>query len=712
MSPADVVAATASPVGTADSRWQAMLDALPHPAWVVQLPERRVWAVNAAALAFLGQPREALVGAAAEDLAPSPEDLGFWAEVGRGGAPHLHSDTLVATAAGEAVPVSRSVRPLRDGEGRATHALVLLADRRAEHRAEREQALLLAEHRAVLESIEDGILVTDLGGRVRAFNRRFAQLWAMPLALLQQREEAVLNWMARSATDADAFDSRLAALAQAPLIAATDRIGLHTGQVFERVTRPLLVDGVLQGRVWCFRDLTDRLAAQSHLDALAINDALTGLANRRRLSELIADASEVARRDGGSFALLLVDLDRFRQLNDSLGHDAGDRVLLEVAQRLSGTVRQADLLARVGGDQFALLLRPADPASAEAAARRVLGVVAQACVIDGAQLALSCSIGVAMSPPRSVNGDEMLQMAAGALGAAKKGGRGGYRMHRQALETDRQSRAMLDQAMRRALVSGRFRLHYQPQVALTGGAVVGVEALLRWRDPALGEVAPETFLQIAEETGFIVAIGDWVLSQALRQVAQWHERGQALPVSVSVSPLQFQQRDFVDKVQAALSAAKVPATLLELELSEAMIAQDDEAAAHGLEALARLGVRLAVDDFGSGLSNAALLGRSPLGKVKIAAGFIAALPDSEGDAMVVRALLQMAHALGLHTVAEGLETDAQRQFLVGAGCDAAQGHLMAPALDALSLQKRLPAGSVVPPPPPRRPAPGRRFVSG
>ncbi|CAD5371827.1 Diguanylate cyclase [Rubrivivax sp. A210] len=699
--------------------WQALIEALPQPAWLVALADHRVAAVNAAAERFLDRPRAGLVGEAAEQVASSPEDLGFWEAVAEGEPARLLSDTWIASPAGEAVPVTRSVQPLPCGEGAPAYALVTLTDRSAEQRADSARELLLAEQQATLECTEDGILVTDLAGRVRSFNRRFAALWSLPVSLLQQQDSAVAHWMARSVVDTDAYGKRLHALEQASLIVARDRIELQSGQVFDRVTQPLLVGGRLQGRVWCFRDQTERVAAQAHIDALTLHDALTGLANRRQLALRVAEASAAVRREadgGGSFALLLVDLDRFRQVNESLGHDLGDRVLLEVAQRLQATVGAGEVLARLGADQFALLLRPGAGDAAEAAeagARRVLNVVAQPCLVDGAQLALSCSIGVALAPSRGVEADEMLRMAESALRAAKAGGRAGFRVHQARAEGDRQSRVRLDQAMRRALVSGRFRLHYQPQVSLAGNQVIGVEALLRWRDPGLGDVAPAQFLPVAEDTGFILAIGEWVLTQALRQAAAWQARGQPLPVSVNVSPLQFQQSGFVDGVAAALQAAGLPGTLLELELTEAVLAQDPEVALLKLEQLARLGVRLAIDDFGTGLSSVAQLARLPVGRIKIDLSFISGLPDDEADVTVVLALLQMARALGLQVVAEGVETEAQRQFLLDAGCDAYQGHLYAPALDPLTFQQRLPgAGALPPPPPPRRLPPHIRLVRG
>jgi diguanylate cyclase (GGDEF)-like protein len=499
-------------------------------------------------------------------------------------------------------------------------------------------------------------------------------------------------------------------LDQAVLISANDRLVLHSGQMLERVTRPLLRAGRAQGRVWSFRDLSERVAAQERIDALTLHDGLTGLANRRHLSDRVAAAAESVRQGGQGFALLVVDLDRFRHINDNLGQDVGDRVLMDVAQRIQGCLRQDDLLARLSGDQFALLVRPADAAAAEATARRVLNVVAQPSNLDGAQFTLTCSIGVALSPSHGWIVDDLVRHAEAAMRKVKEGGRANFRLHQARAEVDRRSHMRLDHAMRQALVSGRFRLHYQPQVNLVDGRIVGAEALLRWRDPELGEVPPSRFIPVAEDSGFIVALGDWVLSQAVRQAALWMQRGHDVPVAINVSALQFQQAHFVDRVASVLAVSGLPAHLLELELTESILVHDAAEALHRLQALARLGLRLSIDDFGTGYSSLAYLKRFPIGKLKIDRSFVSGLPSDESDAGIVRAVLQMARALGKKVIAEGVETEAQRQFLQLAGCDEFQGFLFAPALDNMSFEQRLPSPDE---PVPRWQAPPRiRLVRG
>ena len=686
--------------------WAALLEGLPDAAWVVALPTQRVVTANAVAAELFNRPIGELIGETALALAVSPEDLAYWEAAAQGDAGALQSDVLLALPQGRCLQARRSIRPLPSAADAApTHALVMLVDQSAERRMQDEREGLLAELQATLEATADGILVTDAAGGILAFNRRFGELWDMPPDLLQQRDDAAVKaWMARMVTEPEAYAQRLHALDQAVLISANDRLVLHSGQMLERVTRPLLRAGRAQGRVWSFRDLSERVAAQERIDALTLHDGLTGLANRRHLSDRVAAAAESVRQGGQGFALLVVDLDRFRHINDNLGQDVGDRVLMDVAQRIQGCLRQDDLLARLSGDQFALLVRPADAAAAEATARRVLNVVAQPSNLDGAQFTLTCSIGVALSPSHGWIVDDLVRHAEAAMRKVKEGGRANFRLHQARAEVDRRSHMRLDHAMRQALVSGRFRLHYQPQVNLVDGRIVGAEALLRWRDPELGEVPPSRFIPVAEDSGFIVALGDWVLSQAVRQAAVWMQRGHDVPVAINVSALQFQQAHFVDRVASVLAVSGLPAHLLELELTESILVHDAAEALHRLQALARLGLRLSIDDFGTGYSSLAYLKRFPIGKLKIDRSFVSGLPSDESDAGIVRAVLQMARALGKKVIAEGVETEAQRQFLQLAGCDEFQGFLFAPALDTLSFEQRLPPpGEPVPrwQPPPR-----------
>ncbi|HQC96527.1 MAG TPA: EAL domain-containing protein [Aquabacterium sp.] len=685
--------ALASPGG-----WQLLLDALGEPAWLVDAASLRVLAVNAEALTLLGLDAPAVLGQDAAGLVATPEDMAYWDEArAPGGAGALLSDTVLVDAAGHLVQVTRAIRPLRaadGGDGTPQAYLVRLQDRSAAQQAADEREQLLAELQATLESTADGILVTDLAGRITAFNRRFAQIWGLPEQLLSTRQDdAVWDWMRRSVADPEGYSRRLAQISEATLLQASERITLHSGQVLERVTQPQNSRGRPCGRVWAFRDQTELVQAGRQIEALASTDTLTGLFNRRQMGEALTLAIRQARRSAGTLALLLLDLDRFKQINDSLGHEVGDRVLLDCADRLRGCLRQGDQVARVGGDQFALLVHEADGRGAEAAARRVLDAVSRPCSVEGLQFTLTCSVGVALFPADGGDAETLVRHAESAMQRAKQGGRGCFRFHQAHHDADMRQRMRLDHAMRQALASQRFRLHYQPQIDLKTGRVTGAEALIRWRDPELGEVSPGQFIPVAEESGFIIAIGDWVLEAAVRQAARWRDEGWRMPVSVNVSALQFQQADFIDRVQGVLREHRLDGDLLELELTESILVHEADTALARLSQLSQLGVRLAIDDFGTGYSSLAYLKRFPIDRLKIDRSFVRGLPADESDGAIVRAMVQLAQALSMTVIAEGVETEPQRAFLLNLGCDEFQGFLYAPALDALSFETRVrPAG--------------------
>ncbi len=658
-------------------------------AWLVDASTCRVSGVNSAALQLLGLAQDQVLDADAGSLVATPEDLAFWADVGTGHLGELCSDTVLVNASGRLVPVTRQIRRLNDPAASA-HLLVTLTDRSEACLQQQASDTLVAELQATLESTADGILVTDLAGRIRAFNRRFAQIWGMPQELLlQHQDEAVYAWMRRSVADGELYQQRVDAILDATLLQASERIELHSGQVLERVTQPQHSRGRPCGRVWSFRDLTELVHAGQRIETLSTTDALTGLFNRHQIGQSIGDAIRQARRSDTTLALLVLDLDRFKQINDSLGHAVGDRVLQEAAVRLKASMRQGDVVARLGGDQFALLVHEADQRGAEQAAQRGLAAISDPCSMDGLQFTLTCSIGISMFPGDGQDAGQLLRHAETAMQRAKIGGRAGYRFHQARHDADLRQRMRLDHAMRQALASQRFRLHYQPQIDLRSGVIVGAEALIRWRDPELGEVQPGAFIPVAEESGFIIAIGDWVMAQAIRQAAAWRAAGTALAVSINVSALQFQQPDFVDRVASGLRDHDLPGHLLELELTESVLVQDAHDALGRLSQLADLGVQLAIDDFGTGYSSLSYLKRFPIERLKIDRSFINGVPGDDSDVGIVRAIIQMSRALGMKVIAEGVETEPQRAFLRDAGCDQFQGFLFAPALDALSFEERL-----------------------
>ena len=675
--------------------WRRLIDAMLDAVWLVDAGTLRLVAANHAAGELMAMTPDALVGKEVLELAATPEDVCFWGEVSQGLVDQIESATLVTSADGATKAVMRRVSRVQGAGGSAAGAwfVVVLHDCSEQLKAERELEAAAADLRATLESTQDGILVTDLAGRIRNFNQRFANLWQIPPELLTQREDdRVLEWMRRSVVDPAAYMRRLAAIDDATMLQANDVLRLRSGKVVERVTMPQCMRGQPIGRVYAFRDLTEKLEARQRIETLSYTDALTGLPNRRLLADRVEVALAQAKRDGTPFALLFLNLDRFNHINETLGRDFGDRVLLDVADRIRGCVREVDTVARLAGDEFVVLANGVDELGAETAAWRVMDALKLPFTQGGMSFTVTASLGISLYPNDGAAMNELVRRADTAMRDAKLAGRAAFRFHRARPDGDDElsrSRMKLDHAMRLALVQGRFRLHYQPQVDLISGAVVGAEALIRWRDPALGEISPGEFIPVAEESGFIVSIGAWVLQRAVMQAAAWVAAGRATTVSVNVSALQFQQPGFVEEVASVLREAGLAPQWLELELTESILIQDAQDAMLRLQALAQLGVKLAIDDFGTGYSSLAYLKRFPIGRLKIDRSFVSGLPAEESDVAIVQAIIHMGRALRLQIVAEGVETEAQREFLAAAGCDLFQGYLYAPALDAAAFEARV-----------------------
>jgi diguanylate cyclase (GGDEF)-like protein len=426
--------------------------------------------------------------------------------------------------------------------------------------------------------------------------------------------------------------------------------------------------------VAAFGQMTRDLASsQTRARHLALHDALTDLPNRVLLAERLNQALVHARRHGDAPAVLCLDLDRFKEVNDALGHPMGDLLLREVAARLRACTRETDTVARLGGDEFAVVqVGASQPAEAEALCRRLLEVLGAPCRLDGHEVVVGASVGVALAP---VDGDEpatLLRHADIALYRAKGEGRGTFRFFEEGMNRELQARRALERDLRRALDEGRFELHYQPQVELGSGRTVGVEALLRWRHPERGSVPPNDFIPLAEETGLIVPIGAWVLRTACAQALAWP----GLRVAVNLSAAQFRQPGLAETVAQALRETGLEPDRLELEITEGVLLEDTVAAVTTLHALRGLGVRIAMDDFGTGYSSLSYLRRFPFDKIKIDKSFVADLDGgrSADAAAIVRAVVSLGSSLGMTTTAEGIEAEAQAELLRAEGCDEVQGY--------------------------------------
>lgn len=687
--------------------WKALIEGLLEAVWLVDAASLQVVAANTAAGQLLRTRPKTFIGRHVTDLSATPEDLAFWDEVVAGTSDGLWSDTWVRRLDGELVPVTRRVTRVRvpDAPGLEETAqrlggllVVALHDRSAQRDAESALEARLAELRATLESTADGILVTDLAGAIRGFNRHFAMLWGLPDELLAKGDDAAVHaWMRRSVTDADVYARRLEAIRTSRLLHGTDTLTLCSGRVLERITLPQVLRGEPIGRVYSFRDITERLAARQRIEDLSYTDTLTGLPNRHLLADRVEFALAMAQREQQPFALMVLNLDRFKHINETLGLGVGDRVLREAAERVRACLRMVDTVARLGGDEFVLLVHNVDEAGAEATARRVLDAFRLPFRFESTSFTVTCSIGIALSPADGASLDELARRADAAMQRVKEAGRASFRFHQGSDDVDPRSHMRLDHAMRQALVSDQFRLHYQPQVDLKTGRVVGAEALIRWHDPVLGNVSPGEFIPIAEASGFIIHIGDWVLGEAVRQAVAWHRDGLEMAVSINVSALQFQQPDFVRRIADTLASSGLPPYLLELELTESILIHDAQDALRRLQALKKLGVMLAIDDFGTGYSSLAYLRQFPIHRLKIDRTFIKTLPGDDGEAAIVNAIVQLARTMHLRVIAEGVETEPQRQFLVDAGCDEFQGFLHAPALEAAAFRARLLRDALVSP---------------
>ena len=430
-------------------------------------------------------------------------------------------------------------------------------------------------------------------------------------------------------------------------------------------------------------------AANRQLRHLATHDVLTGLPNRVLLDDRLAQAMAHADRDKGSFALLMCDLDRFKLINESLGHRAGDELLQEVARRLLGVMRNVDTVARFGGDEFVLVGNSiADPADAMQLAARAIAALQAPVRVAGIDVHPSPSIGIAIYPADGASIETLLANADAAMHSAKQRGRGTVQPYVAGMQAGTEDRVQMESELHTAITHKQFQLYYQPKVDTQTGEVRSAEALIRWVHPVRGVIAPGEFIPLAEECGLIGAIGQWVIQEACRQARAWQDDGvPSLRVSVNLSASQFRESALVDNIRRALDEAGLEARFLEVELTESAVMNDPEQSIAILEQLSKMGVLVSVDDFGTGYSSMSYLRRFPIDKLKIDRVFINEMATLPEDASIVRAIVSLAHSLHLKVVAEGVETPAQLEFLKAAKCDEYQGYHFSRPLPAAEFEQ-------------------------
>ncbi len=440
-----------------------------------------------------------------------------------------------------------------------------------------------------------------------------------------------------------------------------------------------------------FQDVTERRATEARLHYLAHHDSLTSLPNRSLLNDRLKQALARAKREGTTIAVLCVDIDRFKDINDTYGHGAGDELLIEVARRLQAEVRGSDTVARLGGDEFAVIQVGIDqPQGANSICHRLLDALAQPFDLGGRRVPAGCSIGVAMFPVDADDPEQLLIKADMALYRAKADGRGTSRFFENGMDEAFRNRKRIEEDLRCALENDWFELHYQPQIAVESEEIVGVEALLRLRHPTQGLVPPGGFIAVAEETGLIVPIGHWVLRTACADAATWRRRdGRPIRVAVNLSPMQFRQPDLVQDVKNAIVDANLDPTLLEIEITESVLLHDTVLVLDTLHQLKLLGVQIAMDDFGTGYSSLSYLQRFPFDRIKIDQSFIQGLSSNPDAAAIVRAVVALGRSLNISTTAEGVETAPQFAYLKGEVCDEVQGYYFDRPLTAAILIERL-----------------------
>lgn len=539
--------------------------------------------------------------------------------------------------------------------------------------------------RATMDATLDGLLVLDRQGEPVQINRQLAELWAIPEALARpDAGQALLAHLRSRLKDGVAILLDPLGGPDAPTVLA-----LSDGRAIEYQCRAHRLHGEQVGTVYSFRDVTERQRSAALIHHQALYDRLSGLPNRYQFDDRLAQAIARARVTQGSLAVLFVDLDHFKRINDSLGHDVGDELLKCVAERLACCLREGDMIARWGGDEFTVLLpslqTPDEPA---VVARRILASLGSPMQLGERALQVSASIGMATYPADGQDGQSLLKNADLALYRVKAEGRNGFQRFAECPRASAggHSGLTLETELRGALERGELLLHYQPQVDARTGLITDVEALLRWHHPQFGWIGPDTFVPIAEQTGLIVPIGEWVLRTACHQAADWHAQGFGeMRVAVNLSAVQFERCRLEEVVAQALADSGLAPTHLELEITEAIALRNMASTVKTLLALQASGVSIALDDFGCGYASLSYLRQLPCQTLKIDRSFIRELASGSKDAAIISALVALGAGLGLRVVAEGVETVAVKELLQRLGCRTMQGYLFSRPVDAQAL---------------------------
>ncbi len=583
---------------------------------------------------------------------------------------------------------------VRDERQRLVAIEGILTDITDRKRSENELSFSHNLLSTAIENSPDAIIVVDANDQIVMFNRHFTEMWELPPELVHAGNDSpILKIVTSKIKNEIEFLERVRYLYDHPEIQSHEEIEAKDGRIIERHSGSLFdAKQKYLGRVWFFRDITEKKRAAEKIATLARTDALTGLSNRAAFLERLNLEFARAKRGSNQFAVHYIDLDHFKDVNDTLGHPVGDKLLQAVTERLKSCIRETDMVARFGGDEFAILQDSVeDTGNIETLATKIGEILAAPFVIDGNQVQTTASIGIVPYRSDIADADAMMMKADLALYRAKNEGRNQFRFHVAKLDEQTRQRIILGEELRHAIARGEFKLFYQPQVELKSGSIVGLEALIRWNHPKRGLLPPAAFIPIAETTGSIVPIGEWVIEQACRQIKAWNDFGIApLIVGVNLSGAQFKLASQLDQIVAEkLTRYGIAPERLELEITELVLIETTQRHSEAFERLRKLGVRFAIDDFGTGYSSLDYLRSFHVCRLKIDRSFIAAVTTSADDAAIVRATIGLAHELGIDVVAEGVETADQHDFLLAAGCQFAQGHFFGQPMPAAAATELL-----------------------